>query len=277
LGWLALATVISLAATFVNPYRWDIWLEPYRTLTDKALHDNIVEWFAAGPYSTTGTILFGVLVLLVFTFVVRKGRTDLTEASLVLAFFVSALLAVRNVPLFLLMAVPLGLEGLRTLKPNWAGLAIRLWPTLLALAFFIVAGVSKFPLDSFAKLDRDTEIFKQGDYPVEAATFLAEHTEYADSHPYNEYGWGGYLLYQVPWFKTFIDGRMPSWQQGELKIIDRYFEIDRRENWQATADEFRVDLFILKSSHGLVGELSKDKDFTEVFRDDNSVIFVKQK
>lgn len=276
LGWLAIAGLVAVPATFLNPYRWNIWLEPYRTLTDKALHDNIVEWFGVQPYNTTGMILFGAVVLLVLAIVIRQNRADLSDVALSMGFFVAAVMAVRNIPIFLLFSVPLALESLRTLKPRGAELVVRLWPTLLAVALFAAAGISKFPLQDFLRLDRNEGVFALGDYPVGAANFLAEHTEFAEAHPYNEYGWGGYLLYQVPWFKTFIDGRMPSWQDGDVKIIDRYFEIDRRDGWEKTAEEYGVNLFVIKTSHGLVGELGKSDAYKEVYRDENAVVFVSE-
>ncbi|MFO0704678.1 MAG: hypothetical protein U0517_01740 [Candidatus Andersenbacteria bacterium] len=287
-AWLAVASALSVPATFANAYGWNIWLEPYRTLTDKALHNNIVEWFAPDPYSHTGYILFGMIVVYIGFLVVRQKRADLTDVGLTLAFFVSSLLAVRNVPLFLLIAVPLALEGFRTLvvatprtKRAWTQVVL-LWPTLLALALFTAAEVGRFPWQDFGRLDRDLTVFTRDGYPEGAAAFLSQQTEWAARsqqgtvHPYNEYAWGGYLLYRVPWFKTFIDGRMPSWvggDKGDLKIIDKYFTIDRRENWRATADEFAVNLFVIKADNALGGELKQDGRFVEVFRDAQAVVF----
>ncbi len=279
--WLALTAPASLLATFANPYGYNIWLEPYRTLTDKALHNNIVEWFAPQPYSHTGYVLFGVLIVYAALLVIRQTRNDLTDTGLTLAFFASSLLAVRNIPIFLLFAIPLSFEALRTLKFKGAELSVRLWPTLLAVALFTVAGISEFPVRDFTRLDRDPGVFTQSEYPEGAAAFLAAHPEFGSAKPFNEYGWGGYLLYRVPWFKTFIDGRMPSWvakrsaeQGGDLKIIDKYFTIDRAEGWKATVAEFGVDMFVIKPDHKLVGELSTDPSYKEVFKDAQAVVYV---
>ncbi|MDP2587165.1 MAG: hypothetical protein Q8P33_00120 [bacterium] len=275
LGWLAIAGLVSVPATFANPYGWNIWLEPYRSLTDKALHNNIVEWFGPQTYTMTGWILFGGVAILAALFLVRQARTNMTDGALALAFFVASLLAVRNIPLFLIFAVPLAFEIIRSFKPSGAEIAVRLWPTLLAALLFVAAGASRFPLETFRTLDHDQTVFTQSDYPVGAAQFLAEHNEYAESHPFNEYGWGGYLLYKVPWFKTFIDGRMPSWQTQDFKIIDEYFAIERRTALQETLDRFSVDLFVIKPDSDLIGELTRDHGFNEVFKDEQAIILAK--
>jgi hypothetical protein len=288
-AWLAIASALSIPATFVNAYGYNIWLEPYRTLGDKALHNNIVEWFAPDPYTHTGYVVFGVLVAFVGFLVLRQKRADLTDTGLVMAFFVSSLLAVRNIPLFLLLAVPVALEGARTLVTANPSVharltkAVLLWPSLLALALFSVAGARHFPWHNFERLDRDMTVFASDGYPEGAAAFLSGQTAWAEQaaqgtvHPYNEYGWGGYLLYRLPWFKTFIDGRMPSWvggDKGDLKIIDKYFMIDRRDDWQSAANEFGVNLFVIKADNKLGGLLKADGRFSEVFRDEQAVVYV---
>lgn len=279
---LALATLVSIPATFINAYGYNIWLEPYRTLTDKALHNNIVEWFAPEPYSHTGYMLFGGVIVFMVLLVVRQRRLDLTDAALSIGFFASSLLAVRNIPLFLLMATPLMFEGVRSLlvTPKMQSIAARslqLWPTLLAIALFTLLGSHNFPWHTFDRLDRDPAVFAEDGYPEGAAAYLAAHPEFADAHPFNEYGWGGYLLYRVPWFKTFIDGRMPSWveprAEGDLKIIDKFFTIDRREDWQATVKEFGVNLFVIKADHKLVGDLRINNNYVELFKDEQTVVY----
>lgn len=277
IGRLVTAFIASVFATFLNPYGYNIWLEPYRTLSDNDLHHNIVEWFGAEAYTPSGWILFGLMIVFAALIVVRQKRMNLTDGALAIAFFGSATLAVRNIPLFLLIAIPLGFEMLRELRPKGAETAFRLWPTLVAVALFVAAGASMFPYHTFGRLNEDETVFADDRYPVGAAQYLVEHEEFSQSHPYNEYGWGGYLLYKVPWFKTFIDGRMPSWEQGGVRVIDKYFMIDRADNWEGVVDEYGIDLFVVRPSENLLEDLKGDDRFTEVFRDDQAVIVADKK
>jgi hypothetical protein len=47
-------------------------------------------------------------------------------------------------------------------------------------------------------------------YPVAAVEFLNKRK--AEGRIFADYAWGGYLIWKAPQFKTFIDGRMPSWR-----------------------------------------------------------------
>ncbi len=42
---------------------------------------------------------------------------------------------------------------------------------------------------------------------------------------FNEYNWGGYLIWKLPEYKTFIDGRMPSWRdENGYSAFEEYLE-----------------------------------------------------
>jgi len=43
---------------------------------------------------------------------------------------------------------------------------------------------------------------------------------------FNEYDWGGYLIWKLPEYKTFVDGRMPSWRDDTgYSAFEEYLEI----------------------------------------------------
>lgn len=66
-------------------------------------------------------------------------------------------------------------------------------------------------------------------FPVGAVQYLV--SENPEGRVFTNYGWGGYMIWQNPDKKMFIDGRMPSWRNrhapvGETKsAIDDYFGI----------------------------------------------------
>ena len=49
-------------------------------------------------------------------------------------------------------------------------------------------------------------------YPVQEVAYLKSHPFYG--HLFTLYNWGGYVIWQLPNEKEFIDGRMPSWRQN---------------------------------------------------------------
>ena len=54
--------------------------------------------------------------------------------------------------------------------------------------------------------------FAARQYPVDAVAFLNQRAAQRDNIVIlNEYSWGGYLIWNAPEIKVFIDGRMPHW------------------------------------------------------------------
>jgi hypothetical protein len=136
------------------------------------------------------------------------------------------------------------------------------------------------PLKAIWSVDREARVLEASLYPVAAAAYLAEHDELADAHTFNSYGWGGYLLLEVPWFKTFIDGRMPSWEHEGVKVMDEYFKVDRLEpGWDDVLDTYGISLIVLPPDHKLVAALSRKGnlagEYRELFRDERAVILQK--
>ena len=279
LGRLLLATLLAAAATFANPYFQGVWVEALRTLGDRELHNNIVEWFSPEVRSQHGVVLFGTMLLWIFSLALRKTRVALPTLAVTAALLVGSMLAVRNLPLFFLLAVPQIILTARQLLPGVLH-ALRVWPLLVIGSALVVFWIGVWvPVGSLWRVNQSDEAFLVNKYPVGAARYLAEHAELDDTQAYNAYGWGGYLLLNVPGFKTFIDGRMPSWRQDDLKIMDEYFKLDRLESgWPEVLDKYEVDLIVLPPSHKLIAALLRrqSEQFKEVFRDEQAVILLKK-
>jgi len=276
--WKLIAVgVLAVAATFANPYLHGVWVEALRTVGDRELHKNIIEWFSPDVRANPGTTFYLVSVVWVAAVAVRRARTNLPLLAVTLLTWVAGLLAVRNGPLFFLLAVPQVVLSVRELWPRLVRL-VCLWPVLLvATALVVVWVVWQVPLKALWSVDRAAYVLETNRYPVAAAQYLAEHDELAEAHTFNSYGWGGYLLLEVPWFKTFIDGRMPSWEQDGVKIMDEYFKLDRLEpGWDGVLDTYDVSLVILSPDHKLATALLRKGNvagvFRELFRDERAVI-----
>lgn len=80
---------------------------------------------------------------------------------------------------------------------------------------------------------RNLQISTNG-YPIDAVEYLQANS--CKGNIFNSYNYGGYLIWQLPQAKTYIDGRMPSWKIGEMDYFDNYIKVFAK-------DEFRRDEF----------------------------------
>lgn len=62
-------------------------------------------------------------------------------------------------------------------------------------------------------------------YPYNALVYIKENP--MTGNMWNTYSWGGYLIWQLPEYKTFIDGRMTAWNEGGKFFTKEYLQISR--------------------------------------------------
>ncbi|HUO56753.1 MAG TPA: hypothetical protein VMV05_01110 [bacterium] len=215
-------SLFSLVADLLNPYFLKGVLFPFvlwTRLQGSNLHkQTIVELYSPWEYlkvqkshydTNLHVYLFFLLALLCFSFLALTfNRRKFQDLVLLAGFTYMAATAVRNIPLFTLVAIPLLAACVsdflfqrkwNPFQSKWAvfvlGLAITLTAARVATNAFYIED---------RRLDRlgwglDPEIL-----PVKAAEFLARH--HLDGRLLNDLNTGGWLDWKAPQ-PTFIDGR----------------------------------------------------------------------
>jgi hypothetical protein len=86
------------------------------------------------------------------------------------------------------------------------------------------------------------KFFETTEYPIEAVRWIQAHRPELGARLYNDYGYGGFLLWWLPDEKIFIDGRMPAWRIGDRWIFYDYMALT---SWDPPAlgvlDKYAVD------------------------------------
>lgn len=211
------------AATFVNPYGWRIYEELFQVFSSSATVRYINEWQSALflPSLTkslpSSIFLFVALLIFlpVFLCLAVKYWNKYPRALLLTAviYFLGYLKSLKLGPVFFVSVAPFFTLGLEFLRHNIESVrngrpfsprelrALKLTKEYLTV-FLLAFAVALFIPPSAARA-----------YPEEAITFLRKQNEGAGAGKlFNEYGWGGYLIWALPEVKVFIDGRMPHWQ-----------------------------------------------------------------
>jgi len=213
--WLGLLA-LSAAATLINPYAWQLYSEIGRTLFDRSLHNQINEWrplFILPP-----SWAYCVLFLSGFWLLARRKLANWLSFSMLL--LAATLAASRNLPLFVIASLSetdQRFQKMRSLIPKQLEFPKKLVLGLLIglVSFELVYGlyVSYWPWQP-----------RDANYPKTAVAYLQVHS--CPGHLFNDYNYGGYLIWQLPQTKVFIDGRMPSWRGARgQKYLDIYYKI----------------------------------------------------
>jgi len=85
-------------------------------------------------------------------------------------------------------------------------------------------------------------------YPCEAVAYLSGEESLFALNLFNEYNWGGYLIWTYPTKKLFIDGRLPQAAYAGHTFVEEYLEFFKPEtDYQNKLAEYDIQLIFLKT------------------------------
>jgi hypothetical protein len=215
----------AFLATFLNPYGPRIYEEIFRTLFDSSLRWTISEWGINLPIPL-------IPYLLCFTFSVLpylKSWRLRDYLKIDNCFLAAALLTQRHWPLFVLVSLPQTSKHLINyltplLKTAQKNLPLR---RILTSSTIFLISISAYAL----YLVMPTSFDHTTNQPIAAINYLKEHS--CTGRLFNEYNDGGYLIWQLPEEKLYIDGRMPSWEHNGENYMQNWLEIFKNPDFRA--------------------------------------------
>ena len=219
LPWLA----VSFLVCFINPYGFRGFSFPFELLTRFDPHNvynqHIQEFmpFWAQPRFVTGDYLFMALVglTLVLTAITLRAR-KVHEIVLLTVFALLAFGSIRNVPLFVLIALPVVSREVGELNKRvaffWEKTEIVFFILLIIIPILLIPRLITNAYyaenNSFNKTGMGINPLHQ---PVGAAMFIRQH--YPQTRILNSIGYGGWLSWALPQ-PVFIDGRLEVMQES---------------------------------------------------------------
>jgi len=273
LVWVSL---LGLAATFINPYTWRVYGEIYNTLSNKYVMSTISEWLPVSlRYSSSYNFaILAVAILLLLFWTWRK--VDVTKVVLALVFFLVGTVSWRNIPLFGIASLPLVAEMVQLLVGKGIkALASSYWAVAAVLIVTLFLGYHQFVkfAPSYAS---PACLAAQGRYPYGAVQFIKANPKLCEGRMFNEYNWGGYLIWQLPEKKVFIDGRMAIWRTPQKNAYeDSRIILDANMPHRALAllDERGVGLVFIYRKRALNKFLKDNKNWELIYGDPLSMLW----
>lgn len=281
----AIALGLAAAVTCLNPYGWRLYVEIYESLTDRFMIDTLREWqpvsFQGWAGRAYGLYLMGLTGLVAGWY----RRVEPVRGAMLLLMLGLSLLHWRNVTLFLIVSVPLAAELCAlavTSCLRWAPvLRTRVPGTVLALAFAAATALYALGPEHMEHVWQSGRApdayFERTEYPIEAVRWIRSHREEVGTRLYNDYGYGGFLLWQLPDERIFIDGRMPAWRIKDRRIFQDYVALNREDSPQvAVLDRYGVDWALIQRGSALAAALETHQAWTTVYADAKVVIVRRQ-
>jgi len=281
LKWLAVLAVVSAVITLVNPYGWRLHAEIFGSLSNRFMLETLQEW---QPLSMTGLagrryVLYLVVLGLGMVFWYRKVEpVQWVIGGVFLAF---SFRHMRNIPFFLIVSLPFCVDVMAGASERIS----RRWPVSGAtvkragFAAVVLTAATLWWLGSEHVVRvvlsgaHPAEFFRTTSYPIEAVEWIRAHRDQAGERLYNDYAYGGFLLWWLPDTKIFIDGRMPAWQRDERDIFRDYLALSRAEPDLTVLTKYAVDWALVKRQTPLEEWLSRDAAWSRVYGDDKAVIY----
>ena len=273
---LLAVTASSVAATLLNPHGFEAWLYPFSYLgAGNVSMRHIAEW-QSPDFHQPIFLVFGASLLLAALLGVGRRPLGVTEVLWTIAFAALGLQSIRNIPLFAVVVTPLLGARLQAEIPALRqSLAAWRRPALLVVASAALLVISLTPVLVPAKraaLQLGWEPSSVG-YPAGAVAYLRSHD--LQGNLFNEYGWGGYLIYNLyPRRRVFIDGRADVYGDAFGERYDQVVTLS--PTWKTILDADDIRLVLVPRTSPLAVALGSDPGWHEVYSDQLAGLFARQ-
>ncbi|MGH9516521.1 MAG: hypothetical protein ACRD3P_12690 [Terriglobales bacterium] len=212
---LALTGAASVAALFINPYGWRLVYYPFDLAFRQKLNiAHVAEWVAVNFQDARGKLVFLLIVGLILAGLLRNRRWRLGELLMLLFALHAALTHIRFLALLGIVIAPLLAKLLDFFPPYRPEMETPRVNAAVMLAM-IVAMVYFWPHQAAIRKSQEET------YPVGVLPYLQHHP--LQGNLVNYYLWGGYLEWNEPDVRVFIDSRVDIFEYAG--VLQDYLDL----------------------------------------------------
>jgi hypothetical protein len=265
---LAIATLLSAAAVFLNPMGAKQVLYPLDTMLRQPLvTSQIDEWKPLLMSDPRAIVLLGVVAFVFLCVIVRRSeRLYLHELALLAGSAWFALSHRRMCFAFGIFAAPVVTRLLSEAWDKYDPRRDRAVPGAVVVALAAMTAFFAFPSrQHLAKQVNDGN-------PVKAVSYIRTHN--LTGNMLNSYAYGGYLIWAMPEHPVFIDGRSDLYEwAGVFREYGAWATLQSDPN--KLLDKYHVKFCLIERDSPMAHVLPLMGGWKEVYSDNASVIFVK--
>jgi len=291
---LSLISTLTFAASFLNPYGYQLHLHVYRYLSDRFLMDRISE-FLSPDFHSPAQQCFAILLLITFV-VLATARRRLPLAQLLLILFAAyaGFYATRNLPSSsLLIALVIAPVLSETIANAGRNANLRLWlrklfsgtqsfservgamerqlhghlwlVVVFVLGLWACAHHGRIGSTQFINAYFDAKRF-----PVQAVDVIAQRGIHEPVFSLDY--WGGYLIYRLyPETKVVVDDRHDFY--GDQFFKDFLRVVLAQPGWDEALNKLHVNWVLMPTESTLANMLRLSSTWESAYQDETAVLF----
>ncbi len=272
-GLLAIG-LAGVAAACLNPYGPEMLLYPFKTVGIEVLRAYIAEWQPPDLQATSGQLYLGLVSLTYWVMLAARRRPGWAEMVPFVGATTLGFLAVRNVPIGVLVATPLLIRyGSAALGEAAAQLGMGAGrPALNAMVLVVLVLGALVRIAQIAP-----EAYHRAQLvavtPFGAVDFIAR-TRPAGPL-FNSYNFGGYLTWALyPEYPVFIDGRTDVYSPT---VLADYLDLSAGGPGAVqTLTDYGINLVLVETGSPLAAQLAVDAGWQQLYGDETAVVFARR-
>ena len=278
--------VLSFLVTGLNPVGYSIWETSIGFLANDYLVGHTQEYLPP-DFHHFSTWPFLILILAsIMLLGSSRRKTSLSSLLLLTGWMGMSLISARNIPLFVVVAVPIVAQTfVQAVKIDWDSKILRWWVdiedrfnnielsvssgagiilliTALGLLVAVVANLSFIQTNN---------TFSEQVFPRKSMMWVKENPP--SGRMFNHFPWGGYILHQAwPDYLVFIDGQTDFY--GEELTREYECVITLCPEWEEVLEKYQVEWAIIPADSRLSNRLQKHETWKLTFKGDPGWVFV---
>jgi hypothetical protein len=276
------------------------------TINNSTAMSMVGEWRPLNFHEMIGKASEILILLATLGFALSRERRRIAEVLIALVFVHEAFQYTRNIPLFVFTIVVMSAPHIQSALVRIYETAKNAWPkpmnavqpadlkaattlfSLLFIALTLYRCGSTYKHINEAGFRAPNALTRAADYsfglnqvPESACRFMRREEFPSTMRMFNEYGYGGYLIFRLPNHPVFIDGRADVYFG---KVLNDYYTLDTAPyDWQRVLAPYNVDLVFTDRSKPLTILFMNSPEWALVYVDspnldqsNNTLIFVRR-